>query len=898
MALKYVGLTIFCIVFGFIHMANGRYVIISPDTIRPGLPLVLCMNIETEESFTIAASIINTATPNALPSVNQTYFGSTVDTIELQVPDGASASGTYKLQVLGTGGVTFNEEKTLKFVSKGFSIYIQTDKAIYKPGQTIKYRIFAINPDLSQRMVNYDIEIKDPLGNLIQQWTDYQAPSTGVVVEELLMSTQPVLGDWSINATSGDVSAYQLFTIEEYVLPKFEVSVTLPSFITSEDTILEGRVDAIYTYGKPVKGTVLVKIITGSHEIELNMVIDGSKSFSVPIDDLMEISDGVNFNVIAIVNETLTGNLLKSTASIGYFNRPVKVDILEGNSKTFKPSFLYTAYIAVTRQDGTPLSEEERSVPLLVSYRDRHDDERKVEEYYEIPSNGVVTAQIDAGTLENKTSIDIQARYYTMEEESEYVDSFRIDAMESPSNSFIQIILANSGLNAGEDATFNITSTEVPHNIVYMILSKGNIVLTGTLTGLTSTQNTLNVAITADMVPSAKLIAYYVRSDNETVVDVYNFNVDGSFENKVSLSFSSDVVEPGDNINVDIAATGGSLVYLLAVDQSVLLLKSGNDITQKKVIEELETFDSSKSGKIGIPRFYPFSTEGIYAANIFKNSGVIVLTDAKIPDELNNILHISLHSSLIISHSAFAQRPMIDFELTELTELTDEMLLTTIADSDVRAEFPETWLWMETTVGDDGMVSIETTVPDTITSWVGSAFALSTSTGFGVVPTTSMVTVFKPFFVSMNLPYSVIRGENLALEILVFNYQTMDITADVKLHKSDDFHNIEFNSDNNSIDDKVTEVYVSKDQVVKTKIPAGEGVPVSFAISPKNLKLMDIHVTAQSTNGRDSVIRQLLVEPEGVTEFYTYADLIDLTETNGHFTKSFFIDLPPNGVID
>ncbi|XP_071958025.1 CD109 antigen-like [Antedon mediterranea] len=220
------------------------------------------------------------------------------------------------------------------------------------------------------------------------------------------------------------------------------------------------------------------------------------------------------------------------------------------------------------------------------------------------------------------------------------------------------------------------------------------------------------------------------------------------------------------------------------------------------------------------------------------------------------------------------------------------------ADSAVRTEFPETWLWMEATVGVDGMLSIETTVPDTITSWVGSAFALSSFDGLGIVPTTSMVTVFKPFFVSINLPYSVIRGENLALEILVFNYQTMDITAEIKLHKSEDFDNIEFHTGGNSIDDKVTEVYVSKDQVVKANIPAGEGVSVSYAIIPKNLKLMDIQVTAQSTNGRDSVIRQLLVEPEGVTEFYTNADLIDLTETDNSFTNSFLIDLPPNGLVD
>lgn len=29
---------------------------------------------------------------------------------------------------------------------------------------------------------------------------------------------------------------------------------------------------------------------------------------------------------------------------------------------------------------------------------------------------------------------------------------------------------------------------------------------------------------------------------------------------------------------------------------------------------------------------------------------------------------------------------------------------------------------------------------------------------------------FQPFFISLNLPYSVIRGEEFALEVTIFNY--------------------------------------------------------------------------------------------------------------------------------
>lgn len=39
------------------------------------------------------------------------------------------------------------------------------------------------------------------------------------------------------------------------------------------------------------------------------------------------------------------------------------------------------------------------------------------------------------------------------------------------------------------------------------------------------------------------------------------------------------------------------------------------------------------------------------------------------------------------------------------------------------------------------------------------------------------LTAFKPFFVSLTLPYSVIRGEEFALTITVFNYLTNDMSV-------------------------------------------------------------------------------------------------------------------------
>ena len=51
----------------------------------------------------------------------------------------------------------------------------------------------------------------------------------------------------------------------------------------------------------------------------------------------------------------------------------------------------------------------------------------------------------------------------------------------------------------------------------------------------------------------------------------------------MAISYDKSSVEPGDNITLNIQTDAVSQVHLLAVDQSVLLMGNGNDITQGDV---------------------------------------------------------------------------------------------------------------------------------------------------------------------------------------------------------------------------------------------------------------------------------------------------------------------------
>ncbi|WAQ99032.1 CD109-like protein [Mya arenaria] len=178
----------------------------------------------------------------------------------------------------------------------------------------------------------------------------------------------------------------------------------------------------------------------------------------------------------------------------------------------------------------------------------------------------------------------------------------------------------------------------------------------------------------------------------------------------------------------------------------------------------------------------------------------------------------------------------------------------------------------------NGSVSIKGTVPDTITSWVATAFALET---------------FRSFFVSLQLPYSVVRGEKLILQANVFNYNSFPVfvsmfyNAYVLLRRNPDFDNIHIST-------WWTSVYstnVARFAMVKPNSAA----TVYFPIIPRALGKIKLTVETRSIYSADAVERKLLVEPEGTAGEYNVPVLLNLKNTPD-FTTTVPITFPPNTV--
>jgi len=108
----------------------------------------------------------------------------------------------------------------------------------------------------------------------------------------------------------------------------------------------------------------------------------------------------------------------------------------------------------------------------------------------------------------------------------------------------------------------------------------------------------------------------------------------------------------------------------------------------------------------------------------------------------------------------------------------------------VRRDFPETLLWRPELITDDqGRASLDLALADSITTWRLTASAVSADGLLG--GTQASVKVFQPFFVDLNLPVALTRGDEVAVPVVVYNYLDEDQTVELALADADWFERLD-----------------------------------------------------------------------------------------------------------
>uniref|UniRef100_A0A2K6SHL2 CD109 antigen n=1 Tax=Saimiri boliviensis boliviensis TaxID=39432 RepID=A0A2K6SHL2_SAIBB len=876
-----------CVCTAALAAAPGpRFLVTAPGIIRPGGNVTIGVDLleHCPSQVTVKAELLKTSS-NLTVSVLQAegvFEKGSFKTLTLPSLPLNSANGIYELRVTGHAQdeILFSNRTRLSFETKRISVFIQTDKTLYKAKQEVKFRIVTLFSDFKPYKTSLNILIKDPKSNLIQQWLSQQS-DLGVISKTFQLSSHPILGDWSIQVQVNDQTYYQSFQVSEYVLPKFDVALQTPLYCSMNSKHLNGTITAKYTYGKPVKGDVTLTFLPLSFWGEKKIItktfkINGSANFSFNDEEMknvMDFSNGLSehidlsspgpVEILATVTESLTGISRNASANVFFKQHDYVIEFFDYTT-VLKPSLNFTATVKVTRADGNQLTLEERRNNVVITVTQANYTEnwgrsnngnQKMEAVqkinYTVPQNGIF--KIEFPILEDSSELQLKA-YFLGSKSSMAVHSL----FKSPSKTYIQLKTRDENIKVGLPFELVVSGNKQLKELSYMVVSRGQLVAVGK-------QNSTVFSLTPEnsWTPKACIIVYYVEDDGEIINDVLKIPVQLVFKNKIKLYWSKAKAEPSEKVSLRISVTQpDSIVGIVAVDKSVNLMNASNDITMENVVHELELYNTG---------YYLGMFMSSFA--VFQECGLWVLTDADLRED---------YIDGVYDHPEYAERFMDETE-GHIIEINGFSL---DSSPHVRKHFPETWIWLDTNMGSRIYQEFEVTVPDSITSWVATGFVVSDDLGLGLTTTPVELQAFQPFFIFLNLPYSVIRGEEFALEVTIFNYLKDATEVKVIVEKSDKFDILMTSNEVNATGHQQTLL-----------VPSEDGATVLFPIKPTHLGEIPITVTALSPTASDAITQMIFVKAEGIEKLYSQSVLLDLTDSRLQSTlKTLSFSFPPNTV--
>uniref|UniRef100_A0A2M4B9C0 CD109 antigen n=2 Tax=Anopheles marajoara TaxID=58244 RepID=A0A2M4B9C0_9DIPT len=860
--------------------AGGHYSVVGAKLLRPNSEYhVSVTNQDVLEP--IAFRIAITDDKDVVEQQQVTLNTGETRLVPFTIGDIPEAS--YKLVAEGLSGLTFKNETNLQYQQKSFSVFVQTDKSIYKPGDTVRFRVLVLDPNTKPlaKATSIDVYINDGKGNRIKQWKNGTLVK-GVFESMLTLSAAPVLGAWSINLEVLGTKHNKAFEVDEYVLPKFEVTIESPGITTFKDGKVKVIVRSKYTYGKPVKGEATVSVMPEFrfHYVQPDakgvvtrkvIPIDGKGSVEFDLRDEVQLQGDYARNIVfeAVVEEELTGRKQNATTKVMIYDRRYKMELVKSDDN-YKPGLPYTAWLKVSHQDDSPVQDQTNPVEVHQSTYSG----KPIKTNYTLDANGM--AKLVINTTVDGSYINLQGYYLGQEF---YLNG--ISKADSDVDSYIRARVLTEQPTVNEDVDVEVAATVPMKSFTYQLLGRGDVLLSNTVAVPEAKIHTFKFRASFAMVPRAKLVVFYIAENGDMVSDSKVITFDSELPNFMKVTLSKEQTKPGQEVEITVSTNPDSYVGLLGVDQSVLLLKSGNDITKDQVFSELEKYEERSYGFYRRKKRYAWRPYGEHRD--FESVGAFVLSNANDPPQPMPILYsfASPVSALSGFGAAVYSAPAAAGSVA-------------LPAAPVRKEFPETWLWQTIAPKSfSGEKTLQKKVPDTITSWIITGFSVNPIYGLGLTQRPRKLNVFLPFFVSTNLPYSVKRGEVVAIPIVVFNYMDEDLSS-VKVELENKEQEFEFADVENEIID-TSKVELSREK--RLAVPANSGKTVSFMVKPKKLGHITIKVVATSDVAGDAVERQLLVEPEGLPQYVNKAVFVDLRATP-EVTKQFEVEIPRNAVPD
>jgi CD109 antigen len=321
---------------------------------------------------------------------------------------------------------SLTQSVTLYSSYKRYIVLIQTDKPMYKPGDTVNFRVLTIDAAMMPYKVEgIQVEVIDPFDNVIDtldplrcslltkseaiddtneeeiditdiDMNDQASPENGtcessvqsttkfgVVSHSFKIGKETNHGIWTLRVTTSekDEKDYKIvtdkhFEVKEYVLPRFEVLVTTKHDVTLGEGSARLTISGRYTFGKLVKGVAKIKAESFNEGTLFNTAyksvsVESKKTVEFDIRNELKVVNGIHPYRVKFevdIKEDLTGQTMKKDVEIRIYRTGEFSLQLETEKRTFKPGFPYNLKVLVRQFDGKLALEQRSTMTLQVDY--------------------------------------------------------------------------------------------------------------------------------------------------------------------------------------------------------------------------------------------------------------------------------------------------------------------------------------------------------------------------------------------------------------------------------------------------------------------------------------------------------------------------------------------------